>query len=55
MNEFDYKGWVYGNISDTAPESSTSEGHKGQICIDENYMYICVGENTWKRVKLSNW
>ena len=55
MNEFNYEGWVYGNIGDTVPESATSEGHKGQISIDENYIYVCVDENTWKRTKLSGW
>ncbi|HZK00049.1 MAG TPA: hypothetical protein VFC79_08580, partial [Tissierellaceae bacterium] len=31
------------------PTSSTSEGVKGETCWDENYFYICVAANTWKR------
>lgn len=53
MNEFDYKGWVNGNIGGQAPSSSDAEGHKGQIAFDENYIYVCVDENSWKRAALT--
>ena len=54
MNEFDYKGWVNGNISEETPESSSSAGHAGQIAISPDYMYACVDADTWKRVALSD-
>jgi hypothetical protein len=38
----------------TTPSSSTSPGVQGQIAWDTRYVYICVSDNTWKRVALSN-
>ena len=32
------------------PTSKTSAGTKGQITYDENYVYLCVADNTWKRL-----
>ena len=32
------------------PTSKTSAGSKGQITYDENYVYLCVADNTWKRL-----
>jgi hypothetical protein len=37
------------------PASSTAAGYPGEICWDNNYLYVCVGTNTWKRVALSSW
>ena len=55
MNQFDYKGWVYGNLVEEVPESSSSKGDKGQFCFDENYFYVCVDTDTWKRIALATW
>ena len=38
----------------TAPASSNSIGIKGEITYDDYYMYICVSENSWKRIPLSD-
>lgn len=54
MNEFNYEGWVYGNISESAPADSSSAGHAGQIAIDSDYIYVCVDTDTWKRAALSD-
>ena len=27
-------------------------GVRGQICIDGNYLYVCVTDNTWKKISL---
>lgn len=27
-------------------------GVRGQICIDGNYLYVCVADNTWKKISL---
>ena len=32
------------------PTTKTSAGSKGQITYDENYVYLCVADNTWKRL-----
>lgn len=37
------------------PASATSPGNSGDICWDNNYLYVCVSENTWKRSYLSTW
>lgn len=37
-----------------APASSTAAGSTGMIRVDANYIYVCTGNNTWKRVALSN-
>lgn len=34
------------------PTSSTAAGSTGEISWDKNYLYICVGDNRWKRVPL---
>ena len=35
------------------PATSSSNGVQGEICWDENYMYVCVAANTWKRIAYS--
>ena len=37
------------------PTSATAFGTVGQISWDADYIYICVGANTWKRSPLSTW
>jgi hypothetical protein len=39
----------------TAPADSTATGTKGQIVYDDNYIYICVATNTWKRSPIATW
>ena len=38
------------------PDVPTAESHnfgvRGQICIDGNYLYVCVSENEWKKIAL---
>lgn len=36
------------------PTTSSATGNIGEWCADSNYIYICVGSNTWKRVSLSS-
>ena len=38
-----------------APASASSNGFRGEIRYDSNYIYVCVADNTWKRVLLSSW
>lgn len=56
-------GIVYGRkafkwfalMNPTPPSTASSLGEKGQMAVDSDYLYICVDENTWKRVELSSW
>lgn len=38
------------------PDVPTAESHnfgvRGQICIDSNYLYVCVSDHTWKKIAL---
>ena len=38
-----------------APPTSTSQGTKGRVVISEDYLYVCVDTNTWRRVALEAW
>lgn len=52
---------IFSNPSETisflapAPANATSPGVRGEIAWDENYLYVCVANNTWKRTALSSW
>jgi|TARA_R100000027_G_scaffold3209_1_gene3097 hypothetical protein len=35
--------------------SSTDTGTEGEICWDADYLYVCVGTDTWKRIALATW
>jgi hypothetical protein len=37
------------------PASSSAPGRKGMSCKDENFTYVCVATNTWKRQPLVSW
>lgn len=37
------------------PSSSTSPGTEGQLAFDDQYFYICIQNNVWKRFSLSSW
>ena len=39
--------------SNSVPLSMTSPGTEGQIAADADYLYICVADDTWRRVGLS--
>lgn len=43
------------SITRAPPSSSSAYGRSGTITWDENYVYVCVGENSWKRTLLSSW
>lgn len=38
-----------------APDSPTASGVAGQFAWDANYMYLCIANNTWKRVAIGSW
>jgi hypothetical protein len=37
------------------PTANTSSGNIGQITWDSDYLYICVGTDSWKRANLVAW
>ena len=37
------------------PANSSANGMAGQISVDDNYLYVCVSKNDWKRVALEIW
>lgn len=41
--------------SSKTPATSSSSGNAGEICWDSNYVYVCVGTNSWKRAAISTW
>jgi len=61
LDNFDNSEYLLsGNIIDyptivSAPSTSVSPGETGQIAYDNDYVYICIATNTWKRSALSSW
>lgn len=45
----------YINWESSAPASVTASGAAGQLAYDDDYLYICVGANSWKRTSLAKW
>jgi len=41
--------------SQSIPQHANDIGQKGQIIYDNDYVYICVADNKWKRAQLNNW
>jgi hypothetical protein len=37
------------------PSASNSPGKKGDISFTDNFCYVCIEENKWKRFELSDW
>ena len=54
----DSKGKLYAksiNFLSSPPKKSNSSGTKGDYAYDEDYMYMCVSKDIWKRSKLDSW
>jgi len=37
------------------PASASASGTRGEIAWDSSYIYVCVDDDTWKRVAISTW
>lgn len=37
------------------PTSTTSSGLKGELRYDDDYLYVCIDTNSWKRISLTSW
>jgi len=48
---------IYGDLQLTTktPASATDTGTVGTITYDNDYIYICIATDTWKRVGISTW
>jgi hypothetical protein len=44
-----------GIIAVSAPSSATDNGSPGQIAYDSTHFYVCIANNTWKRVAIATW
>ena len=44
--------WKPGSIVRDGSQASTSGGNIGLFAVDNVYLYVCVGENEWKRIVL---
>jgi hypothetical protein len=53
--EFIYAGDTLLVATQRTIVNSTDSGYAGEICIDSNYLYYCVADNTWKRIALNSW
>lgn len=47
--------WTDSLVSDVPPGSSGATGSTGEIALDTNWLYVCVGTDTWKRTLLTGW
>jgi hypothetical protein len=48
---------VIGNtrLSSSPPSDATANGKAGTITYDANFIYVCIADNTWKRVAIATW
>ena len=44
-----------GTVSSIPPGSSAAAGSTGQLALDSDYLYVCIGTNTWKRTEITGW
>lgn len=44
-----YSRWV------ATPDSVGSSGVAGTTAYDENYLYVCILSNSWKRISMDTW
>lgn len=47
--------WTASLISDVPPGSSGATGSTGEMALDTDWLYVCVGTDTWKRTLLTGW
>ena len=44
---------LFAPVSGAAPASSAGAGTPGQIAYDQNFLYVCIRANVWKRIALT--
>lgn len=43
------------SILDDVPLTPTSSGDKGMLAADTTHLYVCIENDTWRRVAVSTW
>ncbi len=46
---------VTGAAVTTPPATAASPGTAGQTALDNDYFYVCISADTWKRSPLATW
>jgi hypothetical protein len=51
---------VFVNLSDAlkivpVPVTNVSNGEIGYVAFDSTYLYVCIAQNTWKRISFDVW
>lgn len=54
-SNFDEAQISYTPFFTIVPDSVSSVGSTGSIAFDSNYLYVCIADNTWRRVGLNIW
>jgi hypothetical protein len=36
--------------SANAPAKGSDDGYAGQLAFDRRYLYVCIGDNEWRRI-----
>ena len=44
-----------GTVSAIPPGTSGAVGVTGQLALDSDWLYVCIGTDTWKRTLLTGW
>ena len=42
-------------ISPDVPANASATGTAGQLAYDSDYIYVCIAEDSWRRVAISSW
>lgn len=42
-------------LHEHTPASATATGQKGMVTYDSNYLYICIANDTWRRIAHATW
>ena len=43
------------SLDNRTPSSSSDSGSPGDVCYDSSYLYVCVSQNSWRRISHNNW
>ena len=55
VTEYEFGDVATVDITADAPATANADGLKGDVRFDQNYVYFCVADNTWKRIPLESW
>jgi hypothetical protein len=55
LNNSSLEWRLKGGYLNSIPATSISNGNTGSMSFDSDYIYICINNNLWKRISLSEW